>query len=215
MLEKMDEFFAARAGSYDAHMIENVIGCEAGYKKMAALLPQNIKTLLDLGCGTGLELDEIFKLHPDIEVTGVDLTRAMLDKLSQKHPDKGLTLICGDYFKVDFGIKTFDAAVSFQTMHHFEKDAKVRLYSKLCSWLAPSGLYIECDYMALNQADEDYYFSENRRIREDLRISPEEFYHYDTPCTVENQITMLLTAGFSRAEMVFREGNTTMIIAYK
>ena len=75
MLEKMSDFFAARVEGYDEHMINNVEGCREGYVKMASLIPQNTQKLLDLGCGTGLELDEIFKRFPDVEVVGIDLTR--------------------------------------------------------------------------------------------------------------------------------------------
>jgi tRNA (cmo5U34)-methyltransferase len=83
MIEKMEDFFIARVDGYDSHMINDVIGCKEGYVKMAELLPDTVVNLLDLGCGTGLELDEIFKTHPNIKVTGVDLTKAMLDVLKQ------------------------------------------------------------------------------------------------------------------------------------
>ena len=120
--EEMSAFFATRVDGYDAHMIADVEGCKEGYEKMAALLPHDVKTLLDLGCGTGLELDAIFQVQPRLKVTGIDLTQEMLNELRKKHADKSITLICGDYFTVDFGISVYDAAVSFETMHHFEKE---------------------------------------------------------------------------------------------
>jgi len=40
-------------------------------------------------------------------------------------------------------------------------------------------------------------------------------YHYDTPCTVENQIKMLLTAGFSKVNKVWQKGNTVILVATK
>jgi SAM-dependent methyltransferase len=81
MLERMDEFFAARLDGYDAHMLHDIEGLQDAYAEVARLVPENARALLDLGCGTGLELEEIFKLYPDIGVTGIDLTQAMLDKL--------------------------------------------------------------------------------------------------------------------------------------
>jgi len=48
-----------------------------------------------------------------------------------------------------------------------------------------------------------------------MGIPEGEFYHYDTPCTVTNQIAMLKKGGFKRVEMVFRIGNTTILAAYK
>jgi hypothetical protein len=42
-----------------------------------------------------------------------------------------------------------------------------------------------------------------------------EFYHFDTPFIVDHQIEMFKQAGFSSAEMVFRVGNNTIIVAKK
>ena len=83
MLEKMADFFTARVDEYDNHMMNDVVGCKEGYIKMAELLPETVVNLLDLGCGTGLELDEIFKIRPNIKVTGVDLSKTMLGILKQ------------------------------------------------------------------------------------------------------------------------------------
>jgi tRNA (cmo5U34)-methyltransferase len=215
MIEKMDDFFTARAADYDNHMLTNVAGCKEGYIKMAELLPESAVDLLDLGCGTGLELDDIFKTHPKIKVTGIDLTKAMLVILKQKYWDKDITLINASYFEYDFGVENFDAIISFQTMHHFSHDKKVELYSKLYNALKPGGKYIECDYMVIEQSEEDFYFKENDRIRKEQDITDGDFYHYDTPCTVVNQIKMLLEAGFDKVEKVWREENTTIILSDK
>jgi len=214
-MEKMNEFFAARVDGYDEHMLTDVEGCKEAYLKMAQLLPKSCKKLLDLGCGTGLELDEIFKLFPEIYVTGIDLTQEMLDKLLQKHPEKHLNLICGSYFDVHLGKSEHDCAVSFQTLHHFSHEAKIGLYRKLIDALKPGGRYIECDYMVQTQEEEDRYCAENARLRKEQGIPDGEFYHYDTPCTVQNQIEMLRTAGFVQVKQVLCMGNTTILAAIK
>ena len=213
MLEKMADFFTARVDEYDNHMMNGVVGCKEGYKKMAELLPETVVDLLDLGCGTGLELDEIFKIHPNIKVTGVDLSKTMLGVLKQKHPNQDLTLINANYFDYDFGIERFDAAISFQTMHHFSHEQKIKLYSRIYSALKPGGKYIEGDYMVIEQKDEDYYFKESVRIRIEQNITDGEFYHYDTPCTIENQLKMLRLAKFEKVEMVWRIENSTIVVA--
>ena len=213
-LEKMSDFFTARIAEYDEHMLSCVEGCREGYEEMARLVPEKARTLLDLGCGTGLELSEIFKRIPDVEVTGIDLTKPMLDRLEEKFPGKSLNLICGDYFKVPFG-EGFDCAVSFQTMHHFTKDKKLGLYKKLYDALADGGFYIECDYMVTSQTLEDLYFSEYDRKKKEQGLSDGEFYHYDTPCTVDNQLALLKKAGFTDVKMTFRQENTTIIVGRK
>lgn len=214
-LEKMDDFFAARVEGYDEHMINDIAGCKDAYIKMAELLPDNVSELLDLGCGTGLELNEIFKINKNIHVTGIDLTKAMLDKLKEKYSDKNLTLVNASYFDYDFGINKFDCAISSQTMHHFSHEEKIKLYSKICAALKDDGQYIEFDYMAESQEQEDFCYNENKRIRKELKIPDGEFYHYDTPCTVENQTKMFLKAGFKDAEVKFRHGGSTIMVAKK
>lgn len=214
-LEKMTDFFAERAEMYDEHMLTEVEGCREGYKRMASLVPADTQSLLDLGCGTGLELDEIFALYPDIEVTGIDLSDVMLGRLRKKHPEKKLKLICADYFTEALDVNKFDCAVSFQTMHHFPKEKKLSLYGKINRALKENGIYIECDYMVLTQSEEDFWASENERLRRENGITDDGYYHYDTPCTVENQISLLKKAGFSKATQVFRTENTTMLLAEK
>lgn len=221
-LEPMNDFFTARADGYDTHMLTNVEGCKEGYIKMAEIVAEHYREgsnlnlpLLDLGCGTGLELEEIFKRIPSLAVTGVDLTKAMLDRLQEKFSDKALNLICGSYFDVDFGVGSYGCAISFQTMHHFTHEKKTALYKRIYKALDKGEIYLECDYMVEHQADEDFYFAENTRLRNEQKLSPDGFFHYDTPCTIENQIAMLKAAGFSRVEQVFRLENTTMLVARK
>lgn len=215
MMEKMTEFFEKRIEEYDSHMLTEVAGCCEGYRKMAELLRPDTKTLLDLGCGTGLELDEIYRRFPDMQVVGVDLTQAMLDRLKQKHPDKRLTLICGDYFQAEFGEEQFDAAVSFETMHHFAHAPKRALYQKIYTALKTDGVYLECDYMVETQEEEDALYAERVRLHREFTAEPDTFYHIDTPCTVENQIRLLQEAGFSSVKLMFRLENTTLLLAKK
>jgi len=214
-LEYMDAFFEKRIGDYDEHMLGDVEGCREGYEVMAQLVPQSAKSLLDLGCGTGLELDAIFRRLPDLAVTGIDMTQAMLDRLREKHPGKQLRLICGDYFKTDFGIARFDCAVSFETMHHFSPADKLGLYKRLCASIKDSGVYLECDYMVGTQIEEDHHFAVYEKLRREQNIPADVFCHYDTPCTVDKQISLLTEAGFKSVEKVFCIGNTVMLSAKK
>lgn len=68
--------------------------------------------------------------------------------------------------------------------------------------------------MVESQEEEDFYFAENMRIRKELGIKETEFYHYDTPCTITNQIELLNNAGFKKVEKVFRIECTTIVVAY-
>jgi tRNA (cmo5U34)-methyltransferase len=214
-LEEMGSFFDIRSDTYEEHMLTQVDGMGDAYHEIARYIPdkKNIK-LVDLGCGTGLELEEILLKHPDITVTGIDLSLEMLRHLQNKFAEHKIKLHQMSYFDFDYGEQEYDLALSCMTLHHFSHKDKSLLYTRLCQGLVDHGRYVECDYMIEDQAMEEYYYAENERIRKEHGIS-EGFYHYDTPCTIENQIKMLLQAGFSKVEKVFHRGNTVILICDK
>ncbi len=209
MLERMDDFFRARCQGYDEHMREDVEGDDAFYEFTASLLPKEERvSILDLGCGTGLELEEYFKVNSSAIVTGIDMTRAMLDALEAKFPDKDLTLICDSYFDVPFGEEKFDAAVSVESLHHFSKEEKVPLYTRLNKALKPGGYFILTDYFAELDEQENFFRRELLRIRKEENLPDGVFYHYDTPLTVEHEKEALLDAGFESVEVLGNWENT-------
>ena len=214
-LEEMTAFFTSRLDLYDEHMLREVPGCRAGYARMAALLPEGTARLLDLGCGTGLELEPIFARFPALRVTGVDLTTAMLDRLRAKFPDRALTLIRGSYVGMDFGRACYDAAVSFETLHHLEPEEKGALYRRVWEALTPEGVYVECDYIAATAEEEAALRAEHRRLRMEAGAGGDTLYHFDIPCTLEHQRALLEAAGFVQVTAEPLEGDTVLLTARK
>lgn len=216
MLEKMTEFFDKRLDGYDEHMLTCIESAEEFYPYTADCLPKDAGVkILDLGCGTGLELEHYFQLNLSAEVTGIDLTEAMLNALKQKFPDKNLTLILGSYFDVPFGENAFDAAVSVESLHHFTKAEKIPLYTKLYKALKDGGYFILTDYFALSEEDEQTYREELLRLKKLQGIEDDEFYHYDTPLTVEHEKEALLEAGFTSVKVLNKWGATFTLKASK
>lgn len=216
MLEKMAEFFEARLDGYDEHMLTCIESAREFYPFTATCLPrEDGARVLDLGCGTGLELGEYFALNPCARVTGIDLAPGMLNALHRKFLDKALTLILGSYFDVPFGENAFDAAVSVESLHHFTKEEKLPLYAKLCRALKSGGYFILTDYFAPSEAEEQLYRRELLRLKAEQGIADNEFYHYDTPLTVAHETQALLAAGFSGVEELARWGATHTLKAKK
>ena len=209
--EEMAAFFDARVDGYEAHMLNNVAGSDRFYEETVRALPLAPGMwLLDLGCGTGLELDALYRLCPDARVTGVDLSSGMLDALRKKHSGKGIHLIQGDYFSIPFS-GPFDAAVAVETMHHFEADAKRRLYRKIAEALRPGGVYVETDFVA---ADDAFEQSCLEGMRAAVRDKPAGFFHIDIPMTPEHQLELLRDA-FGRAELIWRGDSTAIFRAWR
>ena len=216
MLEQMADFFEARLDFYDEHMLSDILGAAEFYPFTAECLPKNKDaTVLDLGCGTGLELEEYFKINPTAKITGIDLSEGMLNALRKKFADKEITLIKGSYFDVPFGENLFDAAVSVESLHHFTKEEKKPLYKKLHSSLKEDGYFILTDYFAPDDEYETFYQNELLRLKNEQGISDGEFYHYDTPLTVAHESEALIEAGFSSVKILKSWENTYTLKAIK
>ncbi len=213
-LERMDDFFAARLGGYDGHMMAEIEGAEEFYPFTASLLPRKLGAkVLDLGCGTGLELEYYFALNDKAFVVGIDLSPDMLAALREKFPDRKIELICGSYFDVPLGEGRFDAAVSVESLHHFTAAQKLGLYKRLNTALVGGGCFVLTDYFAESDEAERLYFSELERMRREQGLDPDEFYHYDTPLTAEHEIELLKKAGFSDVQILRSWSNTSTILA--
>ena len=214
MLERMDEFFDRRLEGYDEHMLTEIESAQEFYPFTAACLPDTPDcALLDLGCGTGLELEFYLKRNPSANVTGIDMAPGMLGALKDKFPGKALNLILGSYFDVPFGENVFDAAVSVESLHHFTQAEKIPLYQKLCRALKPGGVFILTDYFAPSDELENEYRQELLRLKAAQGIADDAFYHYDTPLTVEHETQALMAAGFRSVEILGQWGATVTLRA--
>jgi ubiquinone/menaquinone biosynthesis C-methylase UbiE len=89
--EEMKSFFDYRVERYDEHMAESVEEYLAFYRQIAVPFHETDEPIeiLDLGAGTGIELEFIFAKAPNARVTAVDLSEAMLNKLIKKYEAYG------------------------------------------------------------------------------------------------------------------------------
>ena len=216
MLEKMRDFFENRLDGYDEHMMTKIASAAEFYPFTARMLPAaDNSRILDLGCGTGLELEEYYLLCPSAKVTGIDLSQGMLSALRRKLSGKDITLIAGSYFDTPFGEDEFDAAVSVESLHHFTKEEKVPLYAKLHAALKEHGWFILTDYFSLSDEEERMHRQNLMALKAEQGINDDDFYHYDTPLTVKHETEALLEAGFSSVEVLKHWGATYTIKAVK
>jgi len=219
-LEEMGTFFNKVADDYNTAHLEHG-GCMESKQIIAKFLPEHTKTILDIGIGTGLELASIFERFPNIKVTGLDIAENMLDILKENYPGKEINLHCESYFEYDYARNTYDAVISAMTLHHYTHEAKTELYRKIYGCLAAGGMHIENDYMLSEKVHknaqewEDFYFAEYARLKSEQGIGDDKDYHFDTPCTVINQIKMLREAGFTDVKEAWRKENSVVLVAKK
>lgn len=216
-LEEMRSFFDKRAETYDNYMIKE-LDLDVFYNEIANCIPSGKEKvrLLDLGCGTGLELERVFDLYPDTYVTGVDLSPKMLGVFKEKFKGKEnqINLICSSYFDMEFGKDLFDFVLSTYSLHHFSAELKLALYIKIYDSLKDGGLYIEGDYTVKSKEEERFYIAENDRIRNENGYN-EGFYHYDTPFSIQTQMDLLREAGFNKVILHKEWENTSIFVCSK
>lgn len=210
-MEEMSVFFAKRLDDYEEHMSI----WEKSYQIFAEMLPAECRKILDLGCGTGMELDRIWQRNPDVEVTGVDLCQNMLDKLLKKHSDKRLTTVCEDYFQYDPGQDKWDAVISFESLHHFLPERKKELYRKVYNSLKRGGIFLSGDYIACCDEEEEILRQVYLKKRKQFAIPDQCFVHFDIPLTLEHEKELLLSAGFVIEEVRDNPDGATIIKAGK
>ena len=216
MLERMSDFFEARLDGYDKHMLTDIESANEFYPFTARQLPcDEGARVLDLGCGTGLELEEYLALNPSAKITGIDLSEGMLGELRRKFDGKDITLLLGSYFDLPLGDNIYNAAVSVESLHHFTKEQKVNLYTKLYNSLCNGGYFILTDYFSISDEEESMHQQAMLTLKSEQGIDDDEIYHYDTPLTVEHETEALLEAGFSSVEVLNNWGATYTIKACK
>lgn len=210
-LEEMSDFFTKRLDGYEEHMSV----WQTSYRLFAEILPSGCQKILDLGCGTGLELDQIWQRDQSIEVTGVDLCQSMLDKLSEKHSDKRITTVCMDYFQYDFGSEKWDAVISFESLHHFLPERKKELYRNIYHCLKQDRVFLLGDYIACCDEEEELLRSAYLQKRRESAIPEHHFVHFDIPLTLDHETRILQDAGFMIEKVLDNPDGATIIIARK
>jgi len=114
--------FSRAAESYDkfAKVQAEVAG------KLAAKLPsptekRKIKTILELGCGTGNFTTLLAARFPAADIVALDFSREMIDMAGQKLQNPRIQLVCadGEYFLENTAANTFDLVVSNGSLQWF------------------------------------------------------------------------------------------------
>lgn len=217
-IEPMDKFFDKRADGYEDHMRGCVNEFGDFYKTVSEPIPDTDKPLLilDLGCGTGLEIEDIYKKAPNAYLFCVDVSGEMLAKLKEKYSafGKKIKLFKESYLIFRYEPGKYDFIVSVMTMHHFEYDAKLKLYNSIRNSLKDNAVYIEGDYVVSKNEEKkklDEYF-ELKKAR------PEIFdgaYHIDIPFSKETQLKLFKAVGFSKVDVIWEKGNDVIFVAKK
>ena len=208
--ESMAAFFDARAAGYDDHMRENIFS-ETTFAQFYQAASSPIKktdkplNILDLGCGTGLEIETLLKRAPNARITGVDLSENMLELLRSRYIAhmSQITLVNDSYLAMSFGTQTYDHVISAMTVHHLLPEAKRKLYTRIHTALKPGGKYIEGDSVIPAEMEEQF-IAEYHEAAAAVFKERDGHYHIDVPFSIGTQKSLLLEAGFQDFRLIWQ-----------
>ena len=214
---EMGKFFDERASTYDNHQRQTVSYFDSLHRAVAGAIEETSREvrILDLGSGTGIELEVILARAPNARITCIDISGRMLEELSGKYATllEQIEIIEGSFLEIPFQQRYFDYVVSVLTMHHYTYEQKLNLYTKIRKALVPGGKYIEGDHV-FPPEEEKRRLAWYKRQLEDNIISPDDIYHIDIPFSITTQRQVLLEAGFSEAHLLFETEYAAALSAY-
>lgn len=214
-VKEMSVFFDSVASTYEAHMREAITDFDAFYGSAVGLIPVTSAAIsvLDLGCGTGLELAPLFEKAPNAVVTGVDVSGEMLRILEGRYRERvrQLHLIQGSYEEVELPEGAFDFCVSVMSLHHFVYAQKRAVYERIRRFLKPGGLYIEADWYVTHDEEREYM----ARYLQTEEARGGRLCHVDIPFSLPVQLRVMEDSGFRPVEVFWRQDPRAVIAARK
>ncbi|MBN1642281.1 MAG: methyltransferase domain-containing protein [Anaerolineae bacterium] len=207
--EEMAAFFDARTDGYDCYIRDDIFQeptFTQFYEAVSAPIPETEEAIrvLDLGCGTGLEIEALLKRAPQARITGIDLAQNMLEQLQTKYATRmgQIRLVIDSYLTMPLGSQCYDYVISAMSMHHLLHDAKRALYRRIHAALAPGGKYVEGDSV-IPIGMEDEFVAEYHTLAAMVSPAHEGYYHIDVPFSIDTQRDLLLESGFTDFELLW------------
>ena len=115
--EIQHKYYTDTAAEYDnSHLNEDDSHYLALKYSFHLLQAEGVKSVLDVGCGTGRTLK--YLRERGLEVHGIEPVQALLDQATQRHGIPSELLTCGSGTKLPFEDNSFDAVCEFGVLHH-------------------------------------------------------------------------------------------------
>jgi ubiquinone/menaquinone biosynthesis C-methylase UbiE len=147
--------------------------------------------ILDIGCGTGTLAVLIKRLHPDVEVVGVDPDPKALARAGRKAERAGVSVQFDQGYsdELPYAAASFNRVFSSFMLHHLPVQAKERTLDGVRRVLAPDGLLHVLDFAM--PASRPHWLRRLFHSREHLKDGAKD-----------RLLTLLTEAGFTDPKLV-------------
>ena len=179
--------------------------------------------ILDLGSSTGTFLINLAKLNPNLKLTGIDNSSAMIQKAQKKAKAFGVNIdfLEEDFLEYEFGKnKIISANYTIQFIRPIKRE---KLITKIYNSLEDGGIFLMSEKLIsedkkLNKIliDEYYKYKKEKGYSEyEIAKKREALENVLIPYTELENREMLSTSGFKHIEVIFRWCNFATFLAFK
>lgn len=131
------------AVEYDSGVVKTIPYYREFHPQALDLIRQkgDVKTVLDVGCGTGLFEAMLLKTFPEIRITAVDSSEQMLEKAKERISSEQIQYLCRRAEEMDYEA-AFDVVTAIQVHHYLHEEQREQATQNAYRALVPNGLYI-------------------------------------------------------------------------
>lgn len=210
--EKIEKAFSQASKDYDKYR-KQAIPLMDEYYNTVVELTENFTNpkILDLGAGTGILTNLLYKIHPDSEFTLLDFSDEMLKIAKNKFSSHAnFKYTKANYLTHDF-MEKYDIVVSSLSIHHLEDYQKKVLYSKVYDILNNGGIFINADEVlgSTQKIEQIYKNKENSHLQSQAMPKKEkdillERRKLDKPATMLDNIKWFEEIGYKNVDVFFK-----------
>ncbi len=187
------------------------------------------RRILDAGCGPGHVAERLLAACPDASLVGFDFAQEMVEAAQARIGARARIVRAS--LEEDWGGAVggpFDLALCVQALHHVDDDNKRRNCARFFHVLAPGGLYLQSDPIAMGDLR---LFPYLKALWDRLRrasgfpplpvaYAPEDAAREfadrgDHLASLDDQLRWLREAGFDPVECFWRHGNRAILGAIR
>lgn len=164
---------------------------------------KKIKTVLDLGCGSGRDAQYFAKQGYDVTALDIELPENQKEKLLQQD----IRCLKQDLRRLKIKPKSFDAVFAHLSLHYFSDEVLDKIIAKISSALKPSGyFFIKCKSTA------DPLFGKGRKLAENYYASDMK-RHFFTADYMKAKLTKFKIIKIQKTRSFTRPGRAAFIEA--
>jgi tRNA (cmo5U34)-methyltransferase len=219
MTNNTTAMFDAEAASYSR---QQLLPCfEAFYRTAVRALelaePGPLRTVLDLGTGTGAFALMIAAAYPDARFTLLDGAPAMIEKAEANLGSRVVAALVQD-FADPLPAGPFDAIVSSLAIHHLDDAGKASLYARVRDALRPGGVLVNAEQvLGATPALDALLWRWHEREARARGASDEQWaaavkrMTHDRCATVDTNLALLGSAGLEDVSVHFADGRFAVL----